>query len=47
MVDQRKFDELVKSTTSYLTTLIKRVDALEAEVKALKVKAPAKKETAK
>ena len=38
MVDQKKFDELVASTTKYLQDLLDRVTALEAEVTALKAK---------
>ncbi len=38
MVDQKKFDELVISTTKYLQDLLNRVTALEAEVVALKAK---------
>lgn len=32
MVDQKKFDELVASTTHYLQDLLNRVTALEAKV---------------
>ena len=38
MVDQKKFDELVESTTNYLQQLLNRVGALEKEVKELKAK---------
>ncbi len=38
MVDQKKFDELVESTTNYLQQLMNRVSELEKEVKALKSK---------
>jgi glycerol-3-phosphate responsive antiterminator len=38
MVDQKKFDELVESTTNYLQQLMNRVGALEKEVKELKAK---------
>ena len=38
MVDQRKFDELVENTTKYLTDLIRRVGALEVQVKELEQK---------
>ena len=38
MVDQKKFDELVASTTHYLQDLLNRVNTLEAEVAELKKK---------
>ena len=38
MVDQKKFDELVESTTNYLQQLLNRVGVLEKEVKELKAK---------
>ena len=38
MVDQKKFDELVESTTNYLQQLMNRVSKLEKEVEALKAK---------
>lgn len=41
MVDQKKFDELVESTTHYLQLLMNRVSELEKEVTALKAKKPA------
>lgn len=44
MVDQKKFDELVASTTRYLQDLLDRVGKLEAEVAELKAKKGAKKD---
>ena len=38
MVDQKKFDELVASTTRYLQDLLDRVSKLEADVAALSKK---------
>ena len=38
MVDQKKFDELVKSTTKYLQDLLDRVNKLENQLAELKVK---------
>jgi|SaaInlStandDraft_1057018.scaffolds.fasta_scaffold66212_4 hypothetical protein len=38
MVDQKKFDELVESTTHYLQDILNRVDSLEKEVAELKAK---------
>jgi hypothetical protein len=38
MVDQKKFDELVASTTHYLQDLLNRVNSLEKEVAELKTK---------
>lgn len=38
MVDQKKFDELVASTTHYLQDLLNRVSSLEKEVAELKTK---------
>jgi hypothetical protein len=38
MVEQKKFDELVASTTNYLQQLLDRVGVLEKEVKELKAK---------
>jgi|SaaInlStandDraft_1057018.scaffolds.fasta_scaffold31921_5 hypothetical protein len=39
MVDQKKFDELVESTTKYLQDLLDRVNKLENQLAELKVKA--------
>lgn len=36
MVDQKKFDELVESTTKYLQDLLNRVNKLENQLAALK-----------
>jgi len=38
MVDQKKFDELVTSTTKYLQDLLDRVNKLENQLAELKVK---------
>jgi tRNA(Phe) wybutosine-synthesizing methylase Tyw3 len=38
MVDQKKFDELVESTTKYLQDLLDRVNKLENQLAELKVK---------
>jgi BMFP domain-containing protein YqiC len=38
MVDQKKFDELVVSTTKYLQDLLDRVNKLENQLAELKVK---------
>ena len=38
MVDQKKFDELVQSTTKYLQDLLDRVNKLENQLAELKVK---------
>ncbi len=38
MVDQKKFDELVESTTKYLQDLLNRVNKLENQIAELKVK---------
>ena len=38
MVDQKKFDELVESTTKYLQDLLDRVNKLENQIAELKVK---------
>ena len=42
MVDQSKFDELVKNTTNYLTEILKRVAELEKQVASLQKKKPAR-----
>jgi hypothetical protein len=39
MVDQKKFDQLVESTTKYLQDLLDRVNKLENQLAELKVKA--------
>lgn len=44
MVDQKKFDELVGSTTKYLQDLLDRVAKLEAQVAELKKPARGKKD---
>ena len=44
MVDQKKFDELVGSTTKYLTDLLQRVNKLEEQVAELKKPARGKKD---
>jgi uncharacterized protein YlxW (UPF0749 family) len=38
MVDQKKFDQLVESTTKYLQDLLDRVNKLENQLAELKVK---------
>ncbi len=38
MVDQKKFDELVTSTTKYLQDLLDRVNKLENQIAEMKVK---------
>jgi tRNA(Phe) wybutosine-synthesizing methylase Tyw3 len=38
LVDEKKFNELVESTTNYLQQLMNRVGTLEKEVEALKAK---------
>jgi len=38
MVDQKKFDELVQSTTKYLQDLLDRVNKLENQLAELRVK---------
>ena len=38
MVDQKKFDELVESTTKYLQDLLNRVNKLENQIAEMKVK---------
>ena len=38
MVDQKKFDELVTSTTKYLQDLLDRVNKLENQLAEMKVK---------
>ena len=38
MVDQKKFDELVESTTKYLQDLLDRVNKLENQIAEMKVK---------
>ena len=38
MVDQKKFDELVVSTTKYLQDLLDRVNKLENQLAEMKVK---------
>ena len=38
MVDQKKFDELVESTTKYLQDLLDRVTKLENQIAEMKVK---------
>ena len=44
MVDQKKFDELVASTTKYLQDLLDRVNKLENQLAELKVKKATKEE---
>ena len=44
MVDQKKFDELVASTTKYLQDLLDRVNKLENQLAELKVKKAKKDE---
>ena len=39
IVDQKKFDQLVESTTKYLQDLLDRVNKLENQLAELKVKA--------
>ena len=38
MVDQKKFDQMVESTTKYLQDLLDRVNRLENQLAELKVK---------
>jgi hypothetical protein len=47
MVDQKKFDELVESTTRYLQQLMDRVSKLEKEVGELKAKKTISRSTKK